>query len=231
MSVDTAHIVLLEDDPAQTLWVQQILSGGKYRCSAVSSGEGLLAGDLYRHCALLLVDWELPGISGRDVVELIRRDDPALPIMFVTSRSLEEDIISGLSAGADDYLIKPIRPSILLARIAALLRRPPHPPPAGIPIEIDGYRLQPEEPYITMHGAAVALDRVEYEIARLLLSNFGRIVPRATFEQTIAMYSPHPVALESCLSALRSKLGFRPQNGLRISPVFSHGYRLEHFSG
>lgn len=230
MSVDAAHIVLLEDDPAQTLWVQQILGGARYRCSAVPSGESLLAAGLHRQCALLLVDWELPGMSGRDVVEYIRRDDPALPLMFVTSRSLEEDIISGLAAGADDYLVKPIRPTVLLARIAALLTRPPFPPPAGTPIEVDGYRLQPEQPYITLHGAAVDLDRVEYEVARLLLSNFGRIVPRATFEATIARYSPRPVGLESCLSALRSKLGFRPQNGLRISPVFSHGYRLEHFS-
>lgn len=227
MSVDATHIVLLEDDPAQTLWVQQILSGARYRCSPVSSGESLLAGNLHRQCALLLVDWELPGISGRDVVRQIRRDDPALPIMFVTSRSLEEDIISGLAAGADDYLIKPVRPTILLARIEALLTRPLHPPP----VEISGYRLQQDPPCITLHGVAMDLGRAEYEVARLLLSNFGRIVPRATLEETIAMCGPDTVPLESCLSALRSKLGFRPQNGLRISPVFSHGYRLEHFSG
>lgn len=229
MSIDAAHIVLLEDDPAQALWVEQILGGARYRCSAVPSGERLLAAGLHRQCALLLVDWELPGMSGRDVVEHIRRDDPVLPLMFVTSRSLEEDIISGLAAGADDYLVKPVRPGVLLARIAALLARPPCPPPAGAYIAVDGYRLLLEQPCITLHGKAVDLDRVEYEVARLLLSNFGRIVPRTTFEATIAMCSPHPVGLESCLSALRSKLGFRPQNGLRISPVFSHGYRLEYF--
>ena len=103
VSADAPHLVLLEDDPAQTLWVQQIVSSAGYRCSSVSSGESLLAGGLHRHCALLLVDWQLPGISGRDVVRHIRQDDPTLPIMLVTSRSLEEDILNGLAAGADDY--------------------------------------------------------------------------------------------------------------------------------
>jgi two-component system phosphate regulon response regulator PhoB len=220
-------IVLVEDDPAQSLWVQQILAGGGHRLHSVDSGEALLAAGLHQQCQLLLVDWELPGMSGYDIVRHIRQHNDVLPIMFVTSRSLEEDIVSGLAAGANDYLVKPVSPSLLLARAFAHLQPPVSDPVGSTAMEIVGYRVKPDRACIEFHGEPIEIQPHEYRLACQLLANFGRIVPRTQLLNTIAQAAPS--ALDSSLSALRQKLGFRPQNGLRISSIFTYGYRLERF--
>src|SRR5690606_16114685 len=115
-----------EDDLAQGQLIKQILVAAGHQCVVFSTGNDLLAALQQKEAsfALLLIDWELPDIDGIDIVRWVRANlGQAIPIMFLTSRTQEEDLVVGLWAGADDYMTKPLREGELLARVEALQRR------------------------------------------------------------------------------------------------------------
>lgn len=233
--VERMQIASLEDDPAQSLLIREIFLAAGYDCTTFSCGEALLDDQQYRQFTMLVIDWELPGISGYEVVRLIRQHDVRLPILFLTSRSLEEDIVNGLEAGADDYMIKPVRRQELIARARALLRRTQCTPPDDAPIEVGGYVLDPVCHCVTINGQAIDLSHSECAIANLLFRNVGSIVSRDRLDRALCSAQTHSPApgqdtVESHLSRLRAKLMLRPENGVRISPVYTHGYRFETIS-
>ena len=124
---------------------------------------------------LVLLDINMPGLSGFQVCEAIRRTSH-VPVMMLTVRGEEEDLVRALGIGADDYLTKPFSPRTLLARIGALLRR------AGVsagaaPLAAGRVRLDVEEHTVTVaDGAAVRLTRLELRLLQMLLANAGRSV-------------------------------------------------------
>ncbi|MGV8268428.1 response regulator transcription factor, partial [Pseudomonas aeruginosa] len=117
-------IASLEDDLDQALRIQQVLTTAGYACSSYQQSRDLLAALRTEHFDLVLLDWHLPDIDGDDVVRWLRANiGPRIPVIFLTNRSSEDDLVEGLRAGADDYIVKPLRPLELLARVAALLRK------------------------------------------------------------------------------------------------------------
>src|SRR5690606_29334721 len=111
-----------EDDNAQAQLINNTLTKHGHECMFMNLGNDLLA-PLSRpnHFDVLLLDWEIPDISGLEVVRWVRANlGYTIPIMFLTSRTQEEDLVVGLQAGADDYMIKPVRQNELLARLDAL---------------------------------------------------------------------------------------------------------------
>src|SRR5690606_25679066 len=107
------NIASVEDDLAQGQLIQEILVSAGHQCTVYNTGNGLLAACQNKKKAdfdLLLIDWELPDINGIDLVRWIRSNlGYTLPVMFLTSRTQEEDLVTGLRAGADDYMLKPLR--------------------------------------------------------------------------------------------------------------------------
>lgn len=179
---------------------------------------------------LLVLDWQLPKVTGIEVVQWVRAHlDHRVPILMLTSRATERDIVEGLSAGADDYMIKPIRVGELVARARALLRRCYSEVERETVFEIGPHRFDLVARQVSLDGMPVELKRLEFDLAVFLFRNIGRLVSRghlvdAVWGQTVDVGSR---SLDTHVSRLRTKLELRPQRGFRLSSVYNHGYRLE----
>jgi two-component system phosphate regulon response regulator PhoB len=129
---------------------------------------------------VLVLDWMLPGESGVAFARRLRADERTreLPILMLTARAMEQDKISGLEAGADDYLTKPFSPKELAARIKAVLRRRA-PQLSGDAVEAEGLRLDPATRRITVQGQRVELSPSEFRLLHFLMTHPGRVYSRA----------------------------------------------------
>ena len=120
-------ILLVEDDLSLASWVQEFLQQKGYQVLLEQRGDTVLPLLRRQHVDLILLDLMLPGLNGLDVCRQIRRDY-TVPVLMLTAQGEEVDEVIGLGVGATDYLLKPVRPRILLARIQAVLRRVPQAP-------------------------------------------------------------------------------------------------------
>src|SRR5690606_29851369 len=144
----------VEDDFTQGQLFQEILTSAGHHCTVFPTGKEFLAA-LQRNITfdLLLVDWELPDINGLDIVRWVRgKWGYTIPIMLITSRTLEEDLVTGLQAGADDYMGKPVRKGELIARTEALLRRQHTDAPTEVAFRCGTYEIDPVSETITLNG-------------------------------------------------------------------------------
>lgn len=225
------NIASLEDDPVQAEFIKNSLINAGFACSVFATGKSLLATLAKPHqFDLLLLDWEVPDVSGLDVLHWIRDNQGySLPVLFLTSRTDEADIVTGLQAGADDYMNKPIREGELIARIQALLRRMNPITQSNEPFSFGVYHIDPVNNMIRLHGEEVILAPKEYELALLLFRNPGRLFSRdvlstAVWNREIPATSR---TLDTHLSNIRRKLQLRPENGVRLNASYAFGYRLE----
>jgi DNA-binding response OmpR family regulator len=172
----------------------------------------------------------LPDANGLDVIAWIRSSANAdLPVIFLTARTSEADMVRGLNAGGDDYVVKPAKQQELIARVAAVLRR----------IAIDGidsgqydlppYRVDTRRRRISYDGKDVELTPREFELATFLFRRHGRIVGRDSLLENVwnmnATVSTRTV--DTHISRLRKKLDLNGEYGWRLAAVYQHGYRLE----
>jgi two-component system phosphate regulon response regulator PhoB len=129
---------------------------------------------------VLVLDWMLPGESGVSFARRLRSEERTrdLPILMLTARAMEQDKISGLEAGADDYLTKPFSPKELAARIKAVLRRRA-PQLSGDVVEVEGLRLDPATHRVTAAELRLTLSPAEFKLLHFLLTHPGRIYSRA----------------------------------------------------
>ena len=179
---------------------------------------------------LLIVDWELPDISGPEVVRWARQQLGApLPILFITHRQEERDIVQGLECGADDFMAKPVGRNELNARVSSLLRRA-YPHYGGDKaLEFGPYRFLPDTRGLEINGLPVELRHREYELALYLFQNQGRLLTREHLCETIWGQVPdmNSRTLDTHISRVRSQLDLRPANGYLITSVYGMGYRFE----
>jgi two-component system phosphate regulon response regulator PhoB len=127
-----------------------------------------------------VLDWMLPGESGLAFARRLRADERTreLPILMLTARAMEQDKVSGLEAGADDYLTKPFSPKELAARIKAVLRRRA-PQLSGDAVEAEGLRLDPATRRISVQGKRIELSPSEFRLLHFLMTHPGRVYTRA----------------------------------------------------
>lgn len=225
------NIAFLEDDLAQAKFIEHCLTKAGYHCTAFHAGKPLLSVLAKPHSFdLLLLDWEVPDVSGLDVLHWVRDNlGYALPVLFVTSRTDEADLITGLQAGADDYMNKPIREGELIARIQALFRRANPITQSNEPFDFGVYHIDPVHNSISLHGEPITLAPKEYELALLFFRNPGRLFSRDVL--SAAVWNREILAtsrtLDTHLSNIRRKLALRPENGVRLNASYALGYRLE----
>ena len=227
------NIVSLEDDPVQAALIAQIITNAGYRCHQFSRGNDLMSAmSKPNNFDIILIDWELPDISGLDVLRWIRSNFGLnVPVMFVTSRTAEQDLVTGLLAGADDYIVKPIRNAELIARINVLSRR--------INVITDNaetktitygiYKLDPVRKIAYINDEPVDLAPKELELALLFFNNPGRLFSRDVISMSIwgREIPSTSRTIDTHLSNMRRKLQIKVENGVRLHASYALGYRLE----
>lgn len=224
------QIASLEDDLDQARHIQQVLISAGYTCHSYQRGRDLLAALRSESFDLILLDWQVPDITGDEVLRHIRATlGMQLPVIFVTSRTLEADLIQGLRAGADDYVVKPLRAGELLARVEALLRRTQATLPVPGPFSVAFYRIDPAHRSISLHDQAIALAPKEFELAQLFFRNVGRLLSRDVLAESVWNREIPATSrtLDTHLSNIRQKLRLHPENGVRLVSSYALGYRLE----
>ncbi len=228
------RIAVLDDDPTQTDLVCQVLGSAGHVCHPFQSGKEILNQLRRESYDMLIIDWQVPDLSGADVLCWARDKLPAnLPVLFMTSRSGEDDIVAGLAAGADDYMIKPLRRGELMARVQALLRRAyPNQHPVE-QIHFGQYTFETRTARLTRDGASVDMTQKEFDLALLFFRNMGRPLSRAYILEAVWARDVEIPSrtMDTHVSRVRSKLQLRPENGFKLAPVYSYGYRLEQISG
>jgi DNA-binding response OmpR family regulator len=223
------RIAILEDDPDQAGLIQQALTGAGHDCALFSSGKALVKEAGRESYDLFLLDWQVPDLSGEEVLRWVRAHvaNP-VPVMFVTNRDSEEDIVTALSQGADDYMKKPISRAELLARVTALLRRA-YPVRTSDVVDHGAYRFDTKTESLQIGGAAVELTQKEFALALFLFNNLGRLLSRGHILQSVWGRADDVPSrtMDTHISRIRTKLNLRPENGFKLTPVYNYGYRLE----
>lgn len=232
------RIAVLEDEPHQmeylvhTLEHQLALGDETVSCVTFERGEALRRALRRETFDLLVLDWNVPDLDGVDLLHWLRQyQQSETPVIMLSSRSSQNDVANALGIGADDYLVKPLRPLELAARIRRLLQRN-RPgvskslerygnwvfdrPSSSISVEQNGEKQRFE------------LTEREFRLALALFRKLGQAVSRAYLMESMGHDGELTTrALDSQIYRLRAKLGLYAARGLRLQTVYGQGYRLE----
>jgi two-component system response regulator QseB len=201
------RILLAEDDVA----LGQALAGGLrhlgYTVDWVQDGRhasNVLADTDY---AAAVIDWNLPRVSGPEIIARLRRRGDATPTLLLTARDAIDDRVAGLDCGADDYVVKPVHLDELAARMRALLRRAAS--RTGPVLELGSLRLDPALHTVSLAGATLELSAREYALLEILAARPGRALSRAQLEEALYGWGEEVAsnAIEVHIHHLRRKLG------------------------
>lgn len=225
----TMRIAVLDDDPILLDLIKGALEHHQHVCHTYADGASLLKDVRQETFDLLIVDWHLPDMEGTEVVQSVRQlHGLQLPILFITRRQDERDVIEALTRGADDFMTKPLRMGELVARVTALLRRA-YPEALGTRLVFGAYCFDGEQRALYLHGQAVELKNREYELALFMFRNPGRLLSRGHLREVVWGDNAEAPSrsLDTHISRLRSKLELTPANGYIITAIYGLGYRLD----
>ena len=218
------RILLVEDDLEIAAPLARSLQGAGYSVALVSDGITALEKAKTTGPDLIVLDLGLPNMDGLEVCRNLRAQKFDMPILILTARATELDLVVGLDAGADDYIMKPFKSAELLARIRALMRR------------VEGHDvteligndivLNTESRMCKVGGEDVSLTSTEFSLLELLMRNSGRVVSRQQILRDVwnTNWSGSTKNLDMHVSALRRKLG---DEGEHVSTVRGLGFRFD----
>ena len=226
-AMNRAHVLVVDDEPDLLELVQYNLAAAGYNVTCVSSGEEALAAMGSVRPELVILDVLLPGMDGLDVCKTLKGDTQtsAIPIVMLTARGDEADIVTGLEVGADDYITKPFSPRELLARIKAALRRRSSVPDAEMIIR-GGLVISPGEHDVRVYNQSIRLTPTEFRVLQLLAQRPGWVFTRYQIVDWArgADISVTERSVDVHIVALRRKLGrFREM----IETTRGIGYRFK----
>ncbi len=224
-AVRMPRVILAEDDPDISTPLLRALRREGYDVRHVVDGASALAGGLSGSADLLVLDLGLPGLDGLDVCRTLRTRGSDLPVLVLTARTSEPDLVLGLDAGADDYVAKPFRLAELLARIRVQLRRSA---PEGDVLSAGLITVDTASRRVVVAGvdADASLTPKEYELLVLLLRKAGTAVSREVIMREVwrTEWLGATKTLDMHVSTLRKKLG---PAGSQITTIRGVGLRLE----
>ncbi|MBA8889135.1 DNA-binding response OmpR family regulator [Dokdonella fugitiva] len=221
---------LLEDDQDMAALVGQWLEEAGYATRLFRSVGEYRRRQGSEAVDLLLLDWMLPDGSGIEVIEGIRSSaNSRLPVVFLTARDSEDDIVRGLASGGDDYVVKPPKRRELIARVSVVLRRHGADAEAAETIDLAPYSLDAKRRRISVDGREVDLTQREFDLASFLFRRHGRIVSRDALLENVWNLSSavSTRTVDTHVSRLRKKLELSGEHGWRLAAIYQHGYRLE----
>jgi DNA-binding response OmpR family regulator len=222
------HVAILDDDPYQRRLLSMLAESGGHRASCFESGAALLEAIARADAIdLLLLDWVMPEMSGAAVLSALRDGAaPELPVIVVTARAGEADVVGALRQGADDYVVKPPKGLELLARIEALARR------AGVgrslPVRAGRFEVDLSRRAVLLDGREIVLRLKEFDLAAHLFRNPGALVTRAQLLESVWSVGPDldTRTVDTHASRVRRKLGLDGSTGWTLQSVYGYGYRL-----
>ena len=220
--------MIVEDDRELRAALTTLLKQSGYEVEALADGREALENLQARDYDLAIIDLMLPGLSGLQLVRSLRREKRGLPILIVTARDALEDRVSGLDAGADDYLVKPFEMPELEARVRAQLRR--HRADRDPQIRIGQLVLIPGQPRVSLGETSVDLPAGEMALLETLALKIGRVVSKQAIADRLSRGGdpPSDTAIEICVHRLRRRLG---PYGLKVRTLRGFGYMLESDTG
>jgi DNA-binding response OmpR family regulator len=217
-------VLLAEDDPAISEPLARALQREGYSVVVRSDGTSALAEAMSGDVALVVLDLGLPDMDGLEVCRRLRAGRSSVPVLVLTARTDEIDLVVGLDAGADDYVAKPFRLAELLARVRALLRRR-----TGDVLEASGVRMELASRRVWQDDEELHLSNKEYELLRVLLEEAGAVVTRNRIMREVWDDAEGGASktLDMHVSWLRRKLGDDPQRSRLLTTVRGVGFRFE----
>ena len=225
-------ILIVEDDPDIIELLQYTLEREGYPVLVAQDGEKGLAEARRRKPGLILLDLMLPGLDGLGVCKALRADGAtqSIPIVMLTAKGEESDVVVGLEFGADDYVRKPFSPRELVARIRTVLRRNHSTPSAKTRIEVGPVALDRERHEVTVSGQVVPFTRSEFRLLWTLAKHPGRVYSR---EELVERLTEGEVVIldrniDVHVSAIRKKLG---DDCPMVTTVRGVGYKCADFTG
>lgn len=223
-------ILLVEDDCEIARLLGMLLRSEGFAFNHIDRGDLAVEAIRAQMPDMVILDVMLPGMNGVDICRTIRAFYPGGILMLT---ACEDDIteIASLNVGADDYLVKPIRPHVLLARLQALLRRinpPPSPHTTDASIHCGALSIDPQARSITIAGETLDLTTAEYDLLLLLAQNPGKIISRSECFQSLRgiEYDGLDRSIDMRLSALRKKIKEKTPELELIKTVRGKGYLL-----
>lgn len=226
------RICLLDDDLAQLNLLSLWLTNANHTPVQFSSGRALMSSLRQQGYDMFVLDWSVPDLDGTEVMRRIRLQlGESVPVIFVTQRDFEEDVVEVLNSGADDYLVKPVRKGIFLARVEALLRRA-YPKVKAKILQHPPYEIDTEKSEVRRDGELIVLTHKEYQLTAEFFRNLGRVVSRTELFQKIwgQEGAANMRTIDAHVSAVRRKLGLTPESGFSLVPVYGFGYRLDAYT-
>jgi DNA-binding response OmpR family regulator len=221
------HILLVEDDPRLSALVQTFLQQNNFEVSVINRGDTALQEIPGLKPDLIVLDIMLPGLDGMALCREIR-PQYAGPILFLTAKDSDFDQVLGLEIGADDYVIKPVEPRVLLARINNLLRRVNQPVDTGA-VDLLSFGLLEIKRHsraVTLGEQSIDLTSHEFDLLWLLASNAGETKSREFIHQAMIgrEYDGLDRTVDVRISRLRKKLCDHADAPYRIKTIWGKGY-------
>jgi two-component system copper resistance phosphate regulon response regulator CusR len=220
------RILVVEDEHRIAQAIKEGLEQESYAVDTAFDGE-----DGYNTAAaedydLLILDVMLPGIDGFEICRRLRADGKQTPIMMLTAKDQARDIVNGLDTGADDYLPKPFSFEVLLARVRALLRRPPE--TAGEILQAADLSLNPSTKQVMRDGQSISLSGKEYALLEYLLRNQDKVLSKNNIMTHVWDFDADilPNTVEVFMTYLRAKVDKPFSAPALIQTVRGFGYRI-----
>ena len=220
------RILLIEDEPALARGLTDTLRGRGFEVDVAADGERGLDAALSGRADLILLDLMLPKVNGYEICRAVRAQGIDVPIVMLTAKGQEADVVRGLNLGADDYIVKPFGVAELVARAQAVLRRRG---PAPEVVRFGNCELDLRARRVRRAGAEVDLTSKEYALLAYFAARPGCALSRDVILDAVWGSSVFvtPRSIDRCVTTLRAKVEPDPRNPMYIRTVRDIGYRFE----
>ena len=224
------RILVVDDDENLRRLVAAYLESEGYDINEAADGHSALSSVEVEEPQLIVLDLMLPGLTGLEVARRVRARRKT-PILMLTARGSEDDVLEGFGAGADDYLVKPFSPKVLVARVKAVLRR------SGVEVEdeaggllsLGAISIDPKAREVHVEGREVDLTSTEFELLRVLTEHPGWVYGREELLEAVWGYSylGDSRLVDVHIANLRKKIGDDPSDPHFIRTVRGVGYKFQ----
>ena len=220
------RILIVEDEKKMASFLERGLKEEHYTVDIAYDGEKGWEYAMTNNYDLLILDWMLPKMSGVELCHKFRKEGKITPVMILTAKDSVEDKIKGLDQGADDYLTKPFSFEELLARIRALLRRPPHITDKTV-LQCANLKLDLIKRQAWAGEQEISLSQKEFALLEFLMRHAGEVVSRTAIAEHVwdLHFDPMSNTIDVYINFLRKKIGETPSKS-KIETIRGTGYRL-----